>query len=253
MVRSATRSLEHQLRLQVSVNKATYSLIPNAPAVPGLLSYSQPTGFAKEDDVSWKQPFVWKGSGRYIKKMRRFRVPSVTRLARSNRPMAIAIIVLAILVMAVPFAIRQRSATTGGKPTLAQPETKQVAAPREAKRATRPAPSVPAEKPKPEAVAEAPQLVTITGCLERSDETFRLKDTSGADAPRSRSWKTAFLKKRSTSLEVVDASNRLKMDSYVGQRVSLTGTVVDREMHARALQSVASSCEGRKSAKAATL
>ena len=201
--------------------------------------------------MSWKQPFVWKGSGRYIKTIRRFRVPFVTRLARSNRPAAIGIVVLAILVMAVPFAMR--SATTGGKQTLAQRETKPAAVPREAKRAVRPAPGVPAEAPKSEAVAAASTLVTITGCLERSDEAFRLKDTSGDDVPQSRSWKSAFLKKRPASLEVVDASNRLKMDSYVGQRISLTGTLVDREMHARRLQPVAPSCGSGKSGKAAAL
>ena len=200
---------------------------------------------------SWKKPFVWKGSGRYVKTLRRFRVPAVSRLARSNRPVAIAIVVLAILVMAVPFAMRQRPATTGQKQTVAQRETKQVAAPREAKRATRSAPSVPAEQPKSDAVTAASTLVTITGCLERSDETFRLKNTSGEDAPRARSWKSAFLKKRSASLEVVDASNRLKMDNYVGQRVSLTGTLVDREMHVRVLQPVASSCGSGKLEKAA--
>jgi hypothetical protein len=214
----------------------------------GLLSFP-----AKEDAVSWKQPFVWKGSGRYIKTIRRFRVPFVTRLARSNRPAAIGIVVLAILVMLVPFAMRQRSATTGGKQTLVQRDTKPAAIPREAKRAPRPAPAVPAEDPKSEAVAAASTLVTITGCLERSDEAFRLKDTSGDGAPQSRSWKSAFLKKRSASLEVVDASNRLKMDTYVGQRISLTGTLVDREMHARQLQPVAPSCGSGKSGKAAAL
>jgi hypothetical protein len=202
---------------------------------------------------SWKKPFVWKRSGRYIKTIRRFRVPAVTRLARSNRPVAIAIVVLAILVMAVPFAMRQRSATSGGKQTVAQRETKHAAAPREAQRATRSAPGVPAEQSKSQAVAATPTLVTITGCLERSDETFRLKETSGENAPRARSWKTAFLKKRSASLEVVDASNRLKMDTYVGQRVSLTGTVVDREMRARVLQPIAPSCGSSKSGKAASL
>lgn len=202
---------------------------------------------------SWKKPFVWKGSGRYVKTLRRFRVPAAARLARSNRPVAIAIVGLAIVVMAAPFAMRQRSATIGENQIVAQRETKQVAVSREAKRATRPAPSVPAERPKSEAVAAASALVTIAGCLERSDETFRLKDTSGEDAPRARSWKTAFLKKRSASLEVVDASKRLKMDSYVGQRVSLTGTLVDREMHARVLQPIAGSCGSSKSEKAATL
>src|SRR6266446_2671267 len=46
----------------------------------------------------------------------------------------------------------------------------------------------------PEAIAKAPETmvkasavesggVTITGCLERDNDTFRLRDTSGADAP----------------------------------------------------------------------
>jgi hypothetical protein len=88
----------------------------------------------------------------------------------------------------------------------------------------------------------APAPVTITGCLERADETFRLKDTTGVDAPKSRSWKSVFLKKSSASIEVVDAANRLKLPDHVGQRVSVTGTLVDREMQVRSLQRVAASC-----------
>jgi hypothetical protein len=84
--------------------------------------------------------------------------------------------------------------------------------------------------------------VTISGCLERSDETFRLKDTAGADAPKSRSWKSGFLKKGSASIEVVDASHRLKLPDHVGQRVSVTGRLVDREMQVRSLQRIAASC-----------
>jgi hypothetical protein len=86
--------------------------------------------------------------------------------------------------------------------------------------------------------------VTITGCLERADETtFRLKDTVGEDAPKSRSWKSGFLKKGSTSIEVVDAAHQLKLSDHVGQKVSLTGTLVDREMQVRSLQRVSTSCE----------
>jgi hypothetical protein len=86
--------------------------------------------------------------------------------------------------------------------------------------------------------------VTITGCLERADETtFRLKDTIGADAPKARSWKSGFLKKGSASIEVVDAAHRLKLPDHVGQKVSVTGTLVDREMQVRSLQRVATSCE----------
>jgi hypothetical protein len=143
--------------------------------------------------------------------------------------------------------------TTEGRQPVAESETKQATVRRETKRPVRSAPKVPAEQAKAEAVVETTPVVTITGCLERSDDTFRLKDTSGADAPRSRSWKTAFLKKRSASLDVLDAANRLKMDDYVGQRISLTGTLVDREMRARSLQPVAPSCGSGKSVKSAAL
>jgi hypothetical protein len=88
-----------------------------------------------------------------------------------------------------------------------------------------------------------PAPVTISGCLVRDDETFRLKDTSGADAPRSRSWKSAFLKKGSAPVEVVDASKRLKLTSHVGQRVTVTGTLNDGEMQIRSLRRIASSCK----------
>jgi hypothetical protein len=88
-----------------------------------------------------------------------------------------------------------------------------------------------------------PAPVTIMGCLERDDETFRLKDTSGADAPRSRSWKSAFLKKGAAPVEVVDASKRLKLTNHVGQRVSVTGTLSDGEMQIRSLRRIATSCK----------
>jgi hypothetical protein len=95
-----------------------------------------------------------------------------------------------------------------------------------------------AAKPEVEHSASA----TITGCLEFSDQRFRLKDTSGADAPKSRSWKSGFLAKRSSPIDLVDVSNTLKLSTHVGQRVSATGTLVNREMRASSLQSVSSSC-----------
>jgi hypothetical protein len=91
--------------------------------------------------------------------------------------------------------------------------------------------------------ANAPKsAVTITGCLERDAESFRLKDTAGESAPKARSWKSGFLKKGRSSVEVIDASNRVKLPAHVGQRVSVTGTLVDREMQVRSLQRVAASC-----------
>jgi hypothetical protein len=93
----------------------------------------------------------------------------------------------------------------------------------------------------PQAAKKAPP-VTITGCLERDDNSFRLKETAGDNAPKSRSWKSGFLKKGPAPVAVVDASNRLKLQSHVGERVSVTGTLVDREMQGRSLQRVASNC-----------
>jgi hypothetical protein len=50
------------------------------------------------------------------------------------------------------------------------------------------------------------------------------------------------LKKRPARIEVVDTVKRLNLGSHVGQRVTVTGTIVDREMRVGSLQRVASSC-----------
>jgi len=82
--------------------------------------------------------------------------------------------------------------------------------------------------------------ITLTGCLEQRGDEFRLKDASGTDAPKSRSWKTGFLTKHTPAIDVVDATHKLKLADHVGQRVSVTGTLVDREMQARTLKGVGS-------------
>ena len=85
-------------------------------------------------------------------------------------------------------------------------------------------------------------IVTISGCLEQDDDTFRLKDTDGANAPKSRSWKSGFLKKGAAKVEIVDASNRLRLKNHVGKRVSVTGQLHEKEMLASSVRRVASSC-----------
>jgi hypothetical protein len=87
--------------------------------------------------------------------------------------------------------------------------------------------------------------VTIVGCLEREADTFRLKETSGDNAPKSRSWKSGFLKKGSTTVDVVDAAKSAKLQSHVGQRVSVTGVLNGREMQVRSLQRVSASCSAK--------
>ena len=88
--------------------------------------------------------------------------------------------------------------------------------------------------------AKAP--VTIVGCLEVDNETFRLKDTSGADAPKSRSWKSGFFKRSSSPVVLNDAAGAHLAD-HVGQRVSVTGPLVDRQMRVTSLRRVAASCQ----------
>ena len=132
-----------------------------------------------------------------------------------------------------PATAAVRIATTTGTrgPIAASTSTARTPARRE---------SAPQAAVQQEAVQQAP--VTITGCLEQDDETFRLKNTTGDQAPKARSWKSGFLKKNSASIEVVDASNTVQLPSHVGQRVVVTGMLVDREMQVRSLRRVATSC-----------
>ena len=96
-------------------------------------------------------------------------------------------------------------------------------------------------KPTGESV-KAMALTTVTGCLEREEETFWLKEASGSNAPTSRSWRSGFLKKRPPSIKLVDATNALKLPRHVGQRVAATGTLINREIRASSLLRVAGSC-----------
>jgi hypothetical protein len=93
-----------------------------------------------------------------------------------------------------------------------------------------------ATAPGPVPVLEA-SVVTITGCLKTDKDTFKLSDTSGVDAPKSRSWKTGFFKKRPTSVEIVQDGG-LNLAGHVGQRVAVTGTLDDRDLRARSFHSV---------------
>jgi hypothetical protein len=91
---------------------------------------------------------------------------------------------------------------------------------------------------------DAPISTTITGCLVlRDDGVFQLKNTDGEHAPKARSWKSGFIKKGTANIDVFDAGNRLKLGSQVNYRVSVSGTLTDREMRARALRATSERCE----------
>lgn len=99
-------------------------------------------------------------------------------------------------------------------------------------------------EPEPAAIAgPMPAVVTLTGCLARSDNEFRLKDASGLNAPKARSWKSGFLTKRSAQISIVPASGELPLSKHVGERVTVSGTLIDRELKVRTLRRVSSSCD----------
>jgi len=86
--------------------------------------------------------------------------------------------------------------------------------------------------------------VTITGCLEVSTDgdTFRLNDIEGAEAPKSRSWRTGFFKKRPAPVVLVEPPDRKALTANVGHRVAATGQLDSRELKVSSLRVVGSSC-----------
>lgn len=167
----------------------------------------------------------------------------------SSRMMGVGAILLVFCVMAAAMllAARESSTPVGVAVADAQPEAV-VAQPESPQPAPRQAP-MPRPAANTTAAAETkspilkPSAVTITGCLERANDTFRLTETDGSDAPKTRSWKSGFLKKGPASIEVVDTARKLRMASHVGERVSVTGLLEDRQMQVRSLRRIAPACE----------
>jgi hypothetical protein len=87
--------------------------------------------------------------------------------------------------------------------------------------------------------------VTLTGCLEVSvdRDEFRLSDTDGVDAPKSRSWRTGFLKKRPTPVALVEPPDPHGLQIQVGKRVAATGQLIDRELKVSSVRVVSPSCD----------
>ena len=91
------------------------------------------------------------------------------------------------------------------------------------------------------AAAASIDTVTISGCLDFDGKSTWLKDTSGVDAPRTRSWRSGFLRKRSPRIALVDGPG--SAEAYDGRLVSVTGVLVDREMRVSSLKPIAGDCE----------
>jgi hypothetical protein len=88
----------------------------------------------------------------------------------------------------------------------------------------------------------APGQVTITGCLEISTDgsDFRLTEASGADVPKSRSWRSGFFKKRAAAVNVVAPSDRAALKADVGKRVAATGQLTNRDLRVSSIHVVGS-------------
>jgi hypothetical protein len=91
---------------------------------------------------------------------------------------------------------------------------------------------------------DARAQVTITGCLEASaKDRFRLTDTEGANAPKARSWRSGFLKRRSAPVDLVGAPDVGALQTQVGRRVAVTGVQANRELKVSSVRLVSPSCE----------
>ena len=101
----------------------------------------------------------------------------------------------------------------------------------------------PAAAPSPVAASQHEESVatTMTGCLVHDDNMYRLKDTDGMHAPKARSWKSGFIKRSSARVDLLGGTDRLS--SHVGYRVSVSGTLTDREMQVRSVRTTAERCD----------
>jgi hypothetical protein len=175
----------------------------------------------------------------------------VERVARAARSMSTRTMFMAVLaVLGAAVLIGGATSNVGQETTATHAAAKPAAAaPAAAQSDKADAPIPPAGVPTVETVAtsgtRSGSVTTLTGCLSREDTAYKLKDTSGDAAPKARSWRSGFLKKGSAPIELYDSSNRVKLPAHVGQRISVTGELIDREMYVRSLQRVSASCASK--------
>jgi hypothetical protein len=160
--------------------------------------------------------------------------------------------------ISTPIAVPVVASATVARRAVSAPSTNTLAPKPEKSRATESTASaapIAAARPVAEAIAPPEPAsvstgtsgtapVTITGCLEVSvdHDEYRLTETEGIDAPKSRSWRTGFLKKRSAPVALVEPRDGLALQTNVGRRVAATGLLVSRDLKVSALRVVSPSC-----------
>jgi hypothetical protein len=103
---------------------------------------------------------------------------------------------------------------------------------------------VSAEGPKPVAAGAAAKdsSVTLTGCLKAEGTRYVLTDLQGVNVPKSRSWKSGYLRKTSRRYEVVSVSG-VKLREHIGHQVTVSGTANGgSQVRARTVKVVSVSC-----------
>ena len=172
--------------------------------------------------------------------------PAATDLAWVTSPLAIVTGMIFVIVVAALLTAREDSPQADLELEELPPVA--LAAENTSPRSFEATTTVAAKPSKTDATQAEPEAastnhgITITGCLDADEGAFHLTDASGAEAPRSRSWKSGFLKKRPAEIELADAVGTLNLRSHTGRRVAVTGTLSDREMRARAVR-VVGACE----------
>ncbi len=173
---------------------------------------------------------------------------------RTTTASVFVLVAVCVIVAAVVMAVRDGSepvevAAADAKVAAASSSAAQPNAPASpkvktpAKTAVDASAAAPSASAVPGSSSALSATVTVAGCLERSDKGFRLKNTSGADAPKSRSWKTGFFTKRSASIDLSDQRGSAYLAEHLGERVSVTGALIDREIIVHSLRSVSASCK----------
>jgi hypothetical protein len=161
-----------------------------------------------------------------------------------KRPMAIGIIVVCIVGTAMLIVARSSEPTSAAS-VVPEYATVAIAPIEQTPVAKAQKPSTIAAKPASAQSAGAvpgAELATIEGCLVQDADQFQLKNTSGGDAPRGRSWKSGFLHRSAKTIDILDQTHRLNLARHVGERVTITGLLDDRELQGTSLKRVAESC-----------
>ncbi len=161
-----------------------------------------------------------------------------------TRPMAICIIIVSIVGTAMLIVANSSEPTSAAvvvadQPIVAVAPVQEAEIVRAQKRSATGAQPAAVETA---AATAGSDLATVEGCLVQEQDQFRLKNTTGEDAPKGRSWKSGFLHKGSKTIDLLDHSHRLNLGRHIGERVAVTGVLDNRELQGTALKRVSESC-----------